>query len=217
MECLNHTSPWEEINVEEIIKARDYGWPQGEKCLDIKELMHIWSSLMHRDCDTMQKACTNSIHTKSQYWKIEVDQECYLYVIATGRGKISFLQWRNKGYYPHSRATLMLRLVNQYKLGSMILVLFCSFLERGEGRKRGMSSGRDRNRERWYWMCEDFEGVERGDKKTVPGPVQKLCLWTIPGDSRVRVRNITDYTDIFSSGFMHPLMLIILLALPEPW
>lgn len=30
-------------------------------------------------------------------------------LIATGRGKISFLQWSDKGWQPHSRASRMLK------------------------------------------------------------------------------------------------------------
>lgn len=38
---------------------------------------------------------------------------------------------------------------------------------------------KDGERERQYWIREDLGEDKGGERKTVPGPVQKLCLYTM--------------------------------------
>ena len=103
---------------------------------------------------------------------------------------------------------------NQYKLDPMILVLFCSFLEREEGRKRGWGRGRDRDRERWCWIVRILR-VLREEKRKQSLVLYRSCAST-PCRSYVSAlyqetveqENLTDYPHISSSGFILPLMLI---------
>lgn len=114
-----------------------------------KKMFRHKSTDAHLNSLRLLTPCTRSAQTqviqKSQHGKADMGCFflCYLYIIDSyweRKNQLSSREWQGI-YQPHSRASRMLRVVNQYKLDSTILVLFCSFLEREEAWKMGR--GRD--------------------------------------------------------------------------